>query len=200
MPCSWSTIRYNFETLDFLMRPEGRKELKMTKFWMISMAALFVAGSAEAAPRRQQRAQPAYSAPKSGGQNQAGCGLGSMAIEDNSKWAQVGAAFLNSTGMQTFAISFGTSNCSEDGVASASREKDAFVEANFADIRRDLSVGGGDYLSSLASLYGCKEASQAESFHRALHKHRNEVLGSTPEAASKTIDQAVAAESVSCQS
>lgn len=173
----------------------------MTKFLMISVAALFVAGSAEAAPRRQQRAQPAYSAPSSGGgQRQAGCGLGSMAIEDNSKWAQVGASLLNGTGFQTFAISFGTSNCSEDGVASASREKDAFVEANFADIRRDLSVGGGDYLSSLASLYGCKEASQAESFHRALHKHRNDVLGSTPETASRTIDQAVAAEAVSCQS
>lgn len=172
-----------------------------TKFILISAAALLAAGSAEAAPRRQQRAaaQPSYSAP-SGGQNQAGCGLGSMAIQDNSKWAQVGASFLNGTGMQTFAITFGTSNCTEDGVASAGREKDAFVEANFADIRRDLSVGGGDYLSSLASLYGCKQAPETEAFHRALRKHQHDVLSSTPETAAKAIDAAVTAEAVSCQS
>lgn len=173
----------------------------MKNIFVIGAAALFTASVAEAAPRRQAaRPQPSYSAPAGGGQNQAGCGLGSMAIQDNSKWAQVGASFLNGTGFQTFAISFGTSNCSEDGVASASREKDAFVEANFADIRRDLSAGGGDYLSSLASLYGCKASGDAEAFHRALHKHRLDVLGSTPESASKAIDAAVAAEAVSCQS
>jgi hypothetical protein len=128
----------------------------------------------------------------------AGCGLGSMAIQDNSKWAQVGAAFLNGTGMQTFGISFGTSNCTEDGMASASREKDAFVEANLADLRRDLSVGSGDYLSSLASLYGCKGA-QAVEFNRALRKHQSNLLNAAPEQAPRAFDSAVAAERVSCQ-
>ena len=169
-------------------------------------AALMLAVIAEAAPRRQQprqqqrRVERSYE-PRSdaaSGQNQAGCGLGSMAIQDNSKWAQVGASLLNGTGMQSFAITFGTSNCTEDGVASAAREKDAFVEANIADIRRDLSVGNGDYLSSLASLYGCK-GSQTESFNRALRKHQDSVLNSSPDKAGEAIDTAVATEQVYCQ-
>ncbi len=172
--------------------------MKASVFFVIS-AAVLAATTVEAAPRRQQRAQQAYSAPSSGGHNMAGCGLGSLAIQDTTKWAQVGAAFLNGTGFQTFGITFGTSNCTEDGVASAAREKDAFVEANYADIRRDLSAGGGDYLSSLASLYGCRESSDTEAFNRALRKHQADVMGSSPEAASRTIDQAVAAESVSCK-
>lgn len=163
---------------------------------IVVMSALLLAGAAQAAPKRAARAEPARVA--SGGHNQAGCGLGSMAIQDNSKWAQVGASFLNGTGFQTFAITFGTSNCTEDGVASATREKDAYVEANFSDIRRDLSAGGGEYLSSLASLYGCK-GEKADTFHRALRKHQNDVLGATPETASQAIDSAVSAENVSCQ-
>jgi hypothetical protein len=90
----------------------------------------------------------------------AGCGLGSLAIQDNNKWSQVGASILNATGFQSIAISFGTSNCTEDGVTQASREKEAFIEANYADLQHDVATGSGEYLSSLASLYGC----QADSF------------------------------------
>src|SRR4051812_44427690 len=63
-----------------------------------------------------------------GSYGMAGCGLGSLAIRDGSKWMQVVAATLNGTGVQTFGISFGTSNCTEDGVATAAREKEAFIE------------------------------------------------------------------------
>ncbi|MGZ3670052.1 MAG: DUF3015 family protein [Bdellovibrionota bacterium] len=128
----------------------------------------------------------------------AGCGLGSMLIQDQGKWPQVGAAFLNGTGFQTFAISFGTSNCTEDGVASASREKDAFVESNIADIKRDLSVGKGEYLSSLASFYGCK-GDQAASFGRSLRKHQDKVQGASAEQASRVIDSAVSQEHAGCR-
>jgi len=168
-------------------------------------AAVLVSASAEAAPKRQQQqraAEPAYeraSRSSSAGHNMAGCGLGSMVIQDNSKWSQVGAALLNGTGYQTFGITTGTSNCTEDGVATAAREKDAFVEANIADIRRDLSVGSGDYLSSLASLYGCK-GEAAVDFNRALRKHQGTLLNTAPEKASAAIDTAVAAEQISCQS
>ena len=126
----------------------------------------------------------------------AGCGLGSMVVEDNNKWAQVGAAFLNGTGMQTFGISFGTSNCTEDGVATASREKDAFVEANLADLRRDLAVGQGEYLSSLAGLYGC-QGERAAAFGQGLHREQARILSSEDD--SQAIDAVVAEKSLACQ-
>ncbi len=179
----------------------------MKSTFLLMTAALIATSAAEAAPRRQQpaarKAEAAYERATThnsgaGGHNMAGCGLGSLVIQDNSKWSQVGAAFLNGTGYQTFGITTGTSNCTEDGVASASREKDAFVEANIADIRRDLSVGSGDYLSSLASLYGCK-GEESVNFNRALRKHQDALLNTAPEKASAAIDSAVAAEQISCQ-
>ncbi len=132
------------------------------------------------------------------GQRMAGCGLGSMVIEDNNKWAQVGAAFLNGTGMQTFGISFGTSNCTEDGVASAAREKDAFVEANYADLRKEVVSGRGEYLASLASFYGC-EGNAVDSFGKSLQKNQDSLLSTTATDLSGAIDQVVAQEGSGCQ-
>lgn len=171
---------------------------------LVAMAVL-VSSAAEAAPRR--KAAPArntydsYEAPRAfgggSGQRMAGCGLGSMVVENNDKWSQVAAAFLNGTGFQTFGISFGTSNCTEDGVASASREKDAFVEANIADLRRDVAIGEGEYLSSLASFYGC-QGEKADAFGAALHKNQDRLEVSGAEA-SRVIDAVVAQEAVGCQ-
>lgn len=162
-------------------------------------SALLLAGTAEAAPAKRKTTRttsyPVQTKAASGGHNMAGCGLGSMVVEDSGKWPQVGAALLNGTGFQTFAISFGTSGCTEDGVAEASREKDAFVEANLADLQRDVTVGSGAYLSSLASLYGCS----GDEFGKALKKHEDAVLGASVEEASRVIDEAVAAERLSCQ-
>lgn len=157
--------------------------------------------SAQAAPRQNKIAIKTYessSSRKAGGQNMAGCGLGSMVVEDPTKWSQVAASFLNGTGTQTFGISFGTSNCVEDGVSSAAREKDAFVEANYAELRRDLATGSGSYLSSLASLYGCKGAA-AQGFGAALHDNQEKINNATPATASSVIDAVVQAEAVSCQ-
>jgi hypothetical protein len=170
--------------------------------------AILVGGVAEAAPRgkaapKRSSSYDSYetraSSGMSGGQRMAGCGLGSMVIEDNNKWSQVGAAFLNGTGMQTFGISFGTSNCTEDGVATASREKDAFVEANFADLRRDMAVGKGEYLSSLANLYGC-QGERAEAFGLGLQRNQGRFDNVAPEAASGLLDTVVAQESLGCAS
>jgi hypothetical protein len=173
----------------------------MNKILLATGFAL-LASSAQAAPARKghhhDMTMEREVAPARGQQNMAGCGLGSMVVQENSKWAQVGAAFLNGTGFQTFGITFGTSNCTEDGVASAAREKDAFVEANIADIRRDLAVGQGEYLSSLASFYGCKGASAAE-FGKALRKHQDKVQTAPATEASRVIDSAVTEEGAGCR-
>lgn len=163
------------------------------------VAALTLTAAAQAAPAKKAAAHHEMMASSGhGSQNMAGCGLGSMLVAENSKWAQVGAAFLNGTGFQTFGITFGTSNCTEDGVATASREKDAFVEANLADIRRDLSVGQGEYLSSLASFYGCK-GEQTVGFSKALRKHQDKVQAAPAATASRVIDSAVSAENAGCR-
>jgi hypothetical protein len=157
--------------------------------------------SAQAAQKQSKIAIKTYessSSHKAGGQNMAGCGLGSMVVDDPTKWSQVAASFLNGTGTQTFGISFGTSNCVEDGVSSAAREKDAFVEANYAELRRDLATGSGSYLSSLASLYGCK-GEAAQGFGKVLHNNQDKIINATPASASGVIDSVVTTSGVNCQ-
>lgn len=167
---------------------------------LVAMAIL-VGSVAEAAPRRKaaprSNTYDSYGSPAAGGgQRMAGCGLGSMVVESNDKWSQVAAAFLNGTGFQTFGISFGTSNCTEDGVATASLEKNAFVEANIADLRRDVAVGEGEYLSSLASFYGC-QGENADAFGAALQRHQSRLDVPAAEA-TQAIDAVVASESIQC--
>ncbi len=94
-----------------------------------------------------------------GNYGMAGCGLGSMIIKDDG-FIQVFAATTNGTfANQTFGITTGTSNCTKDGAVKSEREKEAFVESAMAELTKDISKGEGEYLTTLASLYGCDNIS-----------------------------------------
>ncbi|MCX7944392.1 MAG: DUF3015 domain-containing protein [Deltaproteobacteria bacterium] len=85
----------------------------------------------------------------------AGCGLGSMIIKEDG-FVQVFAATTNGTSYsQTFGITSGTSNCTKDGAVQSEREKEAFIETSMAELTTDISRGEGEYITTLASLYGC---------------------------------------------
>jgi hypothetical protein len=89
------------------------------------------------------------------GYGMAGCGLGSMVIKDNTMM-QIFAATTNGTSAsQTFGISTGTSNCTADGVVAIDKEAEAFVEATRSELLNNIAAGNGQYLATLASLYGC---------------------------------------------
>lgn len=88
------------------------------------------------------------------GYGSAGCGLGSLAFQKNDM-TQVLAATTNGTfGSQTFGITFGTSNCNADGMVKLSMARESFIEANYKDLSRDVAAGKGEYVNSLAVLYG----------------------------------------------
>lgn len=93
----------------------------------------------------------------------AGCGLGSMVFgTDNTAWKQILAATTNGLfGSQTFGITSGTSNCTSAGLIKAEREQTAFAEVNFRDLKRDMAAGGGEFLSSFATLLGCEDTAKA---------------------------------------
>ncbi len=91
----------------------------------------------------------------------AGCGLGSIIIKDNGMIQLIPGTTNATLGVdQTFGITSGTSNCVEDGVVTADREQEAFVEANMSTLRRDMATGGGEYLTALGDLLGCGDAVQ----------------------------------------
>ncbi len=97
----------------------------------------------------------------------AGCGLGSMIFEgDQTWWKQVLAATTNGTfGTQTFGITFGTSNCSANGIVSNDKQIQYFVEVNQSELTREMAQGHGEKLSTLAALNGCASDSQISSFN-----------------------------------
>jgi hypothetical protein len=176
----------------------GKME-KFMKHWLnLSLglvAGLAMVTNANAAEHRHSNMAPSSSM---SGQRMAGCGLGSIAIQSNDMISQVLAAFLNGTGVQTFGITSGTSNCTQDGVAHASREKDAYVESNIADLRRDVAAGSGEYMASLAAFYNCR-GEATKSFAAGLQRHQDQILGASTEETSRVIDGAVSADHLGCQ-
>lgn len=98
--------------------------------------------------------------------NDAGCGLGSMIIKDNSKVMQILAATTNGTSWsQTFGITFGTSNCTAKNIVKNDKQIQYFVEVNQAELTREMAQGHGNKLSTLAALNGCTTDAQVSTFN-----------------------------------
>jgi len=89
--------------------------------------------------------------------NGPGCGLGKLAWSDyphqQSIWAQNLQVTTNLTFFsQTFAISSGTSGCTNDGTIFASKKVSVFAAVNFDKISQEMAQGYGEHLTSLATL------------------------------------------------
>lgn len=101
--------------------------------------------------------------------NVGGCGVGSMVFKGQSGVPpQVLAVTTNgSTGNQTFGITSGTLGCTQDGVVTSNMKASLFIENNKEQLARDMSVGSGETLASLAHLLGVEAQDQAAFNHLA---------------------------------
>ena len=87
----------------------------------------------------------------------AGCGLGSLIFSPDSGWTQIFAATTNGTsGNQTFGITSGTSNC-DTGPSKKSSAKN-YIQANRAQLAKDIARGKGATLNGLSEVAGCSDA------------------------------------------
>jgi hypothetical protein len=94
------------------------------------------------------------------GENNVGsCGWGSKVFEGQSGVVpQVLAATTNGTfGNQTFGITSGTSGCTQDGAVKSNWKTAMFIDGNKEKLARDMSVGHGETLDSLAKLMGVRD-------------------------------------------
>lgn len=89
----------------------------------------------------------------SGTYGTAGCGLGSMVFGKEEGAMQIIAATLNGTGVQTFGITSGTSNCGKGLLAKA--EVNSFIQSNAIALENDIARGQGETLSTLNNMLGC---------------------------------------------
>jgi len=77
---------------------------------------------------------------------------------------QLFMASTNVTGSYTFAITSGTSGCSNDGTIWDSQKAGLFIEINYANVMDDMARGGGEHLASLAALLGVTQDEEAAFF------------------------------------
>jgi DUF3015 family protein len=97
------------------------------------------------------------------------CGWGAKLFDGQSGVVpQVLAVTTNGTfGNQTFGISTGTSGCTQDGVVKSTWKTAMFIDGNKDRLARDMSVGNGETLDSLAHLIGVREEHRA-AFNRVV--------------------------------
>ena len=91
------------------------------------------------------------------------CGWGAKLFDGQSGIApQVLAVTTNGTsGNQTFGITTGTSGCTLDGVVKSTWKTAMFIDGNKDRLARDMSIGNGETLDSLAHLIGVREEDRA---------------------------------------
>jgi hypothetical protein len=99
-------------------------------------------------------------------QENTGCGLGSMVFDGQSGVGpQVLAVTTNGTsGNQTFGISSGTLGCTQDGVVQSTQKLSMFTGSNMDKLARDMSVGHGESLETIAELMGIAEEDKSSFF------------------------------------
>ncbi len=97
-----------------------------------------------------------------------GCGLGKILWADNAHQKNIGPqvimATTNGTGMNTLAISSGTSGCTNDGKIMSQHKTTVFTAANLENLSQDMAQGRGEHLASLATLMGVPAHHQGKFF------------------------------------
>ena len=128
-----------------------------------------------------------------------GCGLGKLAFQNyphaKTRGAQVLMATLNGIGANTFAISSGTSGCTDDGRWWAENKTTMFAELNSDALAQEMAQGRGEHLASLATLLGVPQEQHAAFF--AMTQERYAALTNTGELSAvamvKALNEAISA-------
>ncbi|MDF1878629.1 DUF3015 family protein [Sulfurimonas sp. SAG-AH-194-C20] len=111
-----------------------------------------------------------------GGNSQTGCGLGSMIIKDNSSALMLAlqATTNGTSGNQTFGITSGTSGCKKTKLVMNERAAE-FVASNMDTLAKEISVGHGESVDTLAELLNVEDKAV---FASALQSNYNKIYAS----------------------
>ena len=137
-------------------------------------------------------------------QNNVGsCGWGSKVFAGQKGLVpQLGATSTNGTsGNQTFAITSGTSGCTQDGAVTSNWKTAMYIDGNKSKLAMDMSKGSGESLESLAQLIGVKDADKV-AFYRATKENFAQIFSSEQASADQiaaALKQVLAADSTLAQ-
>src|SRR5713226_3874390 len=110
--------------------------------------------------------------------NIGGCGWGTKLFDGQSGLVpQILALTTNGTsGNQTFGMTSGTSGCTQDAVKSNWKTA-MFIDGNKDRLARDMSIGNGETLDSLAHLIGVRDEHRA-AFNRVVQENLSRIFPS----------------------
>lgn len=107
------------------------------------------------------------------------CGVGSKVWDSQKGVApQVLAMTTNGTFFQTFAVSSGTSGCKPGATVRGNWKMGMFLDGNREKVARDMSLGYGETLDSMASIMEMDEAHKPV-FFRATKENFAKIFPST---------------------
>lgn len=118
----------------------------------------------------------------------AGCGMGSLFMDKNTKALQTLAITSNwSSYTQFLGIISGTSNCKSSGFVNNDKEIEYFVEVNQDDLIRQMAQGQGEKLQILAQFYGCRSTESQKAFFSMTKSSYREIVNAADMAPSAFI-------------
>lgn len=142
-------------------------------FGMMSTGAAFAAGSS---------------------QSNTGCGLGSMLLGDkanDSVGLQVLVTTTNGTfGNQTFGITSGTLDCKQPSKFVKNERLNEFVVSNVDSLAKDIAMGSGESLDTMAELMGISADKRTE-VYAALQANFSNIFTSERVEAADVVDNIV---------
>src|SRR6266581_9461155 len=110
--------------------------------------------------------------------NIGGCGWGSKLFDGQSGvLPQSLGATTNGWSPNTFSITTGTSGCTQDGAVRSTWKTAMFIDGNKERLARDMSIGNGETLDSLAHLIGVRDEHRA-AFNRVVQENLSRIFPS----------------------
>jgi Protein of unknown function (DUF3015) len=102
--------------------------------------------------------------------NVGGCGVGAKLFDGQSGMASnifavITDGILDSVSVRPFGITSGTSGCAQDAAIKSNWKTAMFIDGNKDRLARDMSIGNGETLDSLAHLIGVREEDRATFGH-----------------------------------
>lgn len=134
-----------------------------------------------------------------------GCGLGKLAWAEYKGQKEIAPQVLmattNGIGMNTFAISSGTSGCTNDGKIMSEQKTTMFASLNFDALSAEMAQGQGEHLASLATLMGIPAERHGEFFAMTQERYTSLVQAgeASPVALVKSLNEAIAGHPVLAQ-
>ena len=110
-------------------------------------------------------ASPAIAARSGEAKRNTGCGLGTMLFKNSADGSMLLQAFQATTngtsGNQTFGVTTGTSECEQPSKFAQNDQVNEFVLANMDNLAKDIAMGQGETLETLAELLQVPEDQRA---------------------------------------